>query len=104
MEEKIYDIEFLLSNLSAGEDYFLDFVNSGKLEAGIIKLSPGQEDTQNKHDRDELYYIIEGDGYIQIGSKNYKVKEGSVIFVPAMKGHRFFQNRTNFLVLYVFGA
>jgi mannose-6-phosphate isomerase-like protein (cupin superfamily) len=104
MEEKIYDIEFLLTNLSKGEDYFLDFVNSGRLEAGIIRLSPGQEDTQNKHDKDELYYIIEGDGCVQIESKNYKVKKGSVIFVPARKCHKFFQNITNLIVLYVFGA
>jgi mannose-6-phosphate isomerase-like protein (cupin superfamily) len=104
MEEKFFELEFLLSNLSKGKEYFLDFVNSGKLEAGIIRLSPGQKDTQNKHDRDELYYVIEGEGYIQVGSKNYNIKEGSIIFVPAEMCHRFFQNIRDLLVLYVFGA
>jgi mannose-6-phosphate isomerase-like protein (cupin superfamily) len=103
MEEEIFELKDLLSKVRNSSSYFLEFINSGRIEAGIIKLRPGQCDTQEPHNKDELYYIIEGEGYIRIGSREYMLKQGTMIFIPAKTHHRFLKNNTDLIVLYVFG-
>lgn len=60
-----------------------------------------QIDTQGPHSIDEVYFVIEGNGFIEI-NKTYKVKKGTIIFVPAESKHRFYGNDQDLIVLYVF--
>jgi mannose-6-phosphate isomerase-like protein (cupin superfamily) len=100
---KIFDINELVSYFKdkSGE-YFIDFLKIRHLEAGLIYLRPGQDDTQSAHDQDELYYVIEGSGMLQIGKNNSNVKPGSIVFVPRGTEHHFFGNERELIVLYVF--
>ena len=68
----------------------------------MLRLYPGQEDTQGPHDSDELYFIVEGSGFIEIGKEKKPVKKGTVVFVPADMPHHFFGNRDTLVVLYMF--
>ena len=43
-----YEIDSILSNLEKDE-YFVDFLNTKSLEAGIIRLRKDQKDTQTNH-------------------------------------------------------
>lgn len=63
-----------------------------------------QIDTQGPHSIDEVYFVIEGNGFIEINDKTYKVKKGTIIFVPAESKHRFYGNDQDLIVLYVFGG
>ena len=72
------------------------------LEAGVIMLHPGEEDTQEPHSADELYYVIEGSGFIELGKNKRPVKKGSIVFVPAGMHHRFYGNKEDLVVLYMF--
>ena len=66
-------------------------------------LEPGEDDTQDVHTSDELYYVIEGNGFIELGRKTRKqINEGSIIFVPAGLHHKFYGNSRKLVVLYVF--
>ena len=102
-EEKIFQLDGMLSKIEKDE-YFYDFLKIRNLEAGVIRLRPGQEDTQEPHSEDELYYVVEGSGMLELGKASKPVKKGSVIFVPAGLRHRFYGNREDLIVLYVFAG
>jgi mannose-6-phosphate isomerase-like protein (cupin superfamily) len=74
----------------------------GTLEAGIIALRPSEKDTQQPHSADELYFVVEGSGFIELGKRKHPVKKGSIIFVPAKMAHRFSGNKEDLVVLYIF--
>jgi mannose-6-phosphate isomerase-like protein (cupin superfamily) len=101
-EEKIFELQDLVKQLNKEGGYFLDFLKMRNLEAGIIMLHPGEEDTQEPHSADELYYVIEGSGLMELGSSKKPVKKGSIIFVPAGLRHKFFGNKEDLVVLYMF--
>ncbi len=84
------------------DGYWADFLKVRHLEAGVLRLYPGQEDTQTPHDSDELYFVIEGSGFIEVGGEKRPVKKGSVVFVPAEMPHHFYGNRDTLVVLYMF--
>ena len=102
-EYKIEQIEGLIDKLSSQDQYFLDFIDTSDLQAGILKVSTNIKDTQQPHPVDELYYVIKGSGYIQIGGNNNFIKEGSVIFVPANVEHKFLSSK-ELVVLYILGS
>ena len=99
--EQFYQINSILSGLEE-DDYFVDFLNTKSLEAGIIKLRKDQRDIQTSHPLDELYYIIRGDGFIRIGGKSQPVNKGTIIFVPAQIDHNFYGNKGDLVILYIF--
>ena len=102
--EKSFELQDLVSRLKKEGRYFLDFLKVGKLEAGIIVLHVGEEDTQEPHPVDELYYIIEGAGFIELGMKKRAIRKGSIIFIPAKLHHKFYGNESDLVVLYVFAG
>jgi mannose-6-phosphate isomerase-like protein (cupin superfamily) len=101
MESVSYELENILSTLD-NDDYFADFLNTRSLEAGIIRLRVDQNDTQTSHPIDELYYVIEGEGYLRINGKNHRVRKGTIVFVPANSEHNFHGNQADLIVLYIF--
>jgi mannose-6-phosphate isomerase-like protein (cupin superfamily) len=100
--EKVFEMQDLVKQLEKEGGYFQDFLKVRDLEAGIIVLHPGEKDTQEPHSADELYYVIEGTGFIELGKTNKPVKKGSIIFVPAGLHHRFYGNKEDLVVLYMF--
>jgi mannose-6-phosphate isomerase-like protein (cupin superfamily) len=96
-----YELNKILSTIERDE-YFVDFLNKKSLDAGIIRLREDQKDTQTTHSLDELYYVIEGEGYILVNQKNIRISKGTTIFVPAHTAHNFHGNRGDLIVLYVF--
>ncbi len=103
-EERIFELKDLTSRLEKEGAYFLDFLKIRDLEAGIIVLRPEQRDTQGPHSVDELYYIIEGSGWMELGKTKQPVNKGNVIFVPAGMHHKFYGNKDELVILYVFAG
>jgi mannose-6-phosphate isomerase-like protein (cupin superfamily) len=101
-EERTFELQDLVKKLEKEGGYFLDFLKVRDLEAGIIVLHPGEKDTQEPHSADELYYVIEGSGYMELGKGKRAVKKGSIVFVPAKMHHRFYGNKEDLVVLYMF--
>ena len=86
------------------ENYFHTFLNHKNLAAGILVLKPGEEDTQAPHESDEMYYVIQGDGFLKINTKDYSVSKGKSFFVAKDVEHFFHGNKTELVVLYFFGG
>ncbi len=59
----------------------------GSLELGYYK--PQGEDTQDPHDRDEIYVVASGSGSFVVENERYPCKPGDALFVPAFVVHRF---------------
>ena len=96
--------EYLRKIKKNNEDYFHTFINKQSLASGILFLKPGDQDTQEPHDADEIYYIISGDGFLKINKKDYQVSEGKAFFVAKNTPHHFFGNKKELTVLYFFGG
>ena len=99
-----FDLSTYVGKIKKSSSYFYTFINRDSLSAGILFLQPGEEDTQEPHDVDEVYYVISGDGFLKIKDKDYAVSEDKVFFVAKNVKHYFHGNQKNLKVLYFFGG
>jgi mannose-6-phosphate isomerase-like protein (cupin superfamily) len=104
--EDIVDIDSVLKefNTSKMNTYFQTFMSNSSFEVGVLKIKPGQIDTQGQHSVDELYFVLEGSGLIRIKDKDHELKRGSCIFVRADTEHFFHGNHKLLVVLYIFNV
>ncbi|MGN6614566.1 MAG: cupin domain-containing protein [Candidatus Nitrosocosmicus sp.] len=84
------------------DSYFLDIMHTNSFDVGVLRLNPGQKDTQVPHSTDELYFVVEGEGFISIQGNDHKIRKGSCIFIPSKIKHYFHGNKERLIVLYVF--
>lgn len=101
--KEVYELKDLLSELEDRGGYFREFIATRGIQAGIIRLHPGDNDTQEPHSVDEVYYVIEGKGFIKINGKNQAIQDGTSIFVRAGTEHRFFGNIQDLVIFYALG-
>jgi len=99
-----FDTIQYLNNLKKSNSYFHTFIDKQSLAAGVIFLKPGEKDTQAPHESDEIYYILEGNGFLQINDKSYRIKKEEIYFVAKDVPHHFYGNTKNLSVLYFFGG
>ena len=99
-----FDTNQYLKKLKNNKSYFKTFINKESLATGVLFLKPDQKDTQEPHESDEIYYILSGNGFLQIGKKSYRIKEGQIYFVAKDVPHHFYGNTKNLSVLYFFGG
>jgi mannose-6-phosphate isomerase-like protein (cupin superfamily) len=99
-----YNTADYIRKINNSNSYFNTFLNKENLAAGLLILKPSEEDTQLPHESDEMYYILDGDGFLKIKNKDYSVKKGKAFFVPKNTKHYFFGNKKKLTVLYFFGG
>ena len=99
-----FDTNEYIQNIAKSKSYSHTFINKNNLVAGILRLEPGEEDTQAPHDSDEIYYVIRGDGFLNIGENDYSISEGRAYFVGKNLEHKFHGNKKELVVLYFFGG
>jgi mannose-6-phosphate isomerase-like protein (cupin superfamily) len=104
MNSKVFELNKLLSELEDHGGYFIGFVSTKGIQAGVIRLHPGEIDTQESHSVDEVYYVIEGNGFIKLDGKDHQISEGTSIFVPAKADHRFHGNKRDLIIFYALGG
>ena len=101
---KLYELDDVLSELKDQGGYFIDYISTRGIHAGIIRLHAGENDTQGPHSVDEVYYVIEGNGFIKINGKDNAVKQGTSVFVPAKAEHKFHGNKQDLVIFYALGG
>jgi len=99
-----FNIRDYVEKIKNGNSYFHTFINRDSLAAGVLVLQPGEKDTQEPHESDEVYYVISGDGYLKIKNKDYPVSNGKLFFVAKDVQHFFHGNTVKLKVLYFFGC
>jgi mannose-6-phosphate isomerase-like protein (cupin superfamily) len=93
-----------IKKIKKSNAYFHTFINKENLAAGILRLDPGEEDTQESHENDEIYYVVKGDGFLLVDRKDYPVSEGMSYYVGKNIPHRFHGNKKELVVLYFFSG
>ena len=97
---KIFDIDTFLSNFPKSR-YFIGVMNTSTMEVGIINLKKDQEDTQQPHVSDEIYYVISGSGTIEIDGIRNEVNPGKIIYIPKRIRHSFHAISNELVILYI---
>ena len=85
-----YDTERYLKQISNSNAYFNTFLSRSTLAAGILSLDPDEVDTQEPHDSDEMYYILNGNGFCALTK---------LIILSSQGKHFLFQKIQNIIFL-----
>lgn len=99
-----FSIPEYIEKIKNSNTYFHTFINRDSLAAGVLVLQPNERDTQEPHQSDEVYYIIKGNGFLQINGKDHKIEESMLYFVGKNISHFFHGNTKELVVLYFFGG
>ena len=99
-----FDTNEYLKKIEKSDTYFHTFINKENLAAGVLRLEPGEEDTQEPHESDEIYYIVKGDGFLLVDKKEYPVSEGMAYYVAKNILHKFHGNKKELVVMYFFSG
>ena len=75
--------------LAAGSGGYEIVHRSPGLELGVYVLASPEPDTQQPHEDDEVYVVIEGRGTLEVEGNSFPVTEGDALFVEAGADHRF---------------
>ena len=99
---RAFSFEALEANRVGTARSYLPFLNVDSLHCGIYCLDAGAKDGQNPHQQDEIYYVESGVAKINIEGKDYDLKKGSIVFVPANAPHHFHTITENLKTLVFF--
>ena len=81
---------------------FHEFLRVAALSVGLYRLEPGEPDRQRPHGEDEIYYVVEGEGTIEIAGERRPVRPGDTIYVAKGVEHRFHDYPAGLTLLVVF--
>jgi mannose-6-phosphate isomerase-like protein (cupin superfamily) len=89
MPKHALKIDFIASarKLTASGQASISLFQHG--DANLLLFVPTDQDTQVKHERDEIYMIQSGQGIFKRGEETVRFSDGDVLFVPAGVEHRF---------------
>jgi mannose-6-phosphate isomerase-like protein (cupin superfamily) len=64
-------------------------IGSQNLWVGLSEVDPGSSSNAHSHERnEEVFYVVQGAGVIEVGSEGVEVGPGSVVVVPPGATHR----------------
>jgi mannose-6-phosphate isomerase-like protein (cupin superfamily) len=81
------DLVASAAKLAASSDSAVTLFQHG--DANLLLFVPQDQDNQQAHKRDELYFIQAGQGIFKRGGETVRFDAGDVLFVPAGVPHRF---------------
>ena len=84
-----FDIEGARERLGASGGGYEIVHESPGLEIGVYVLVAPEPDRQQPHEDDEVYYVLEGRGTLDVEGETVELEEGHAVFVPAHAEHRF---------------
>jgi len=60
------------------------------LVMGLVEVDPGHHTPLHRHNCEEVYYILDGEGYVEVEGDRYPVKGGDAVYIKENKRHRVF--------------
>jgi mannose-6-phosphate isomerase-like protein (cupin superfamily) len=98
---QFFTLSGLLEQVRLAEAPFVRFHDAGNWVAGVLHLGQGRHDLQTRHERDELYLVLRGEGVLRIGEDRHPVAPGDFWLVPAGIEHRFERVEHELVVFYL---
>lgn len=68
-----FRIDDLVAQQAAGKRPYLEFLRHPSLSLGLYVLPAGGVDPQQPHNEDEVYYVVSGQGQIDVGDETQLV-------------------------------
>jgi mannose-6-phosphate isomerase-like protein (cupin superfamily) len=99
---EVHQLLSVLERLQDGGQPYYEFIRHDALSAGIYHLTAGEPDRQRPHSEDEVYYVIGGEGRVEIDGELTDVRPGSVIYVRKHVLHRFVDYPEGLTLLVIF--
>ena len=84
-----------------------DRTPTSQLTMGVTEVGPGQPSPflPHRHAQAEIYYVLAGEGVVQIGDDEHALRPGSSVFIPGDVWHGARNTGSETLrMLYVFAA
>jgi mannose-6-phosphate isomerase-like protein (cupin superfamily) len=97
-----FELTHLIEQQKEMRQDYLEFLRVPSLSAGLYMLSTGAVDMQKPHTEDEIYYVMSGRGFIQVGPEEHPVEAGTLVYVKANVEHRFHTITEDLRVLVLF--
>ena len=98
----VFELTDVLEQLQEHGRPYYEFLRRDSLSAGIYHLPAGEPDRQRPHTEDEVYYVLSGEGSVDIDGERTPVRPGNVIFVGKGVPHRFLDYADGLTVLVLF--
>jgi len=71
---------------------------------GIVEIAPGAHSPLHRHNCEEVYYVLQGRGFCEIGGQRYDIAPGYAVYNPPNVPHRTFNTGDEPLRLVVVGG
>jgi mannose-6-phosphate isomerase-like protein (cupin superfamily) len=101
-EDNLINLDKVIEDLDDSGNYFLNVFNNKGVDLGILRLRKGELDTQLPHPVNEVYFVVDGNGFIEIEGELKPVKKHDFIFVAANVRHKFIADNQDLVVIYFF--
>jgi mannose-6-phosphate isomerase-like protein (cupin superfamily) len=98
-----FDLDGVLRQLSEEGRAWRELLRVDSLSLGVYRLRAGQEDLQQPHTEDEVYFVVSGRAGFEVDGRRQAVGPGTILFVKKRVPHRFVDVSEE-LVLVVFFA
>ena len=72
--------------------------NARYLTTSLVEMSPGGKQHLHRHPTEQSYYIIKGEGIMQVGEETARVRPGNTVFIPSDTPHGLINDSTGELV------
>jgi quercetin dioxygenase-like cupin family protein len=99
---RAFDLSALLAEQRQKGAAWLEFLRIPSLSLGVYHLKAGQDDPQQPHTEDEVYYVIAGRASFRAAGEVRDAGPGTVLFVERQEEHRFFDVTEDLTVLVFF--
>lgn len=99
---QFFNVRELLAKNQSTNQPWLEFLRVPSLSMGVYSLNTSQEDLQQPHTEDEVYYVLNGKASFQAGDEKRPVGPGTLIFVEQSVEHRFCEIIEDLTVLVLF--
>ena len=101
---RVVHLDDITARQKANGRSYESFLSVPSMSLGQYTLPAGAVDGQSPHDRDEVYYVLEGAATFFADGKRQPVKTGSVIYVRREVDHRFEKITDDLRLLVVFAS
>ncbi len=91
-QQAVFQLDALMAEvrpIHSNRTPYHEFLWRESMSAGIHRFAAGEPDRQSPHTEDEVYYVLDGHGAIEIDGERSPVGRGSVLCVPRLARHRF---------------
>jgi mannose-6-phosphate isomerase-like protein (cupin superfamily) len=99
---QVFSIDELTKDLEGKNPVFVEFLRTPDLSCAVYRLPAGARDMQAPHLEDEIYFVVSGHAWLQIGSQEREIRAGNILYVRATSEHSFFNIDEDLTVVAVF--